>query len=233
MMYSSIRLVAFDCDGVMFDTRQANSDYYNTILNHFGLPPMTEAQFAFVHMHTVDRSLAFLFEQRPDLLDAVNAFRGQMGYAPFIRAMIIEPHLKDLLVWLKPRCKTAVATNRADSMNRVLAFHQLQGAFDAVVCARDVARPKPHPDLLLAAMDRLGALPSQTVYIGDSPLDMLAAKAAAIRFIAYQNQELEADAHIRSLKEVQALLTTVIPAQGAGGSAKRDDPGASTSCCKS
>ena len=34
-----IKLVAFDCDGVLFDSQQANIAFYNTILAHFDRPP--------------------------------------------------------------------------------------------------------------------------------------------------------------------------------------------------
>jgi beta-phosphoglucomutase-like phosphatase (HAD superfamily) len=203
----SIQLVAFDCDGVMFDTRQSNSAYYNTVLAHFGLPAMTAAQFDFVHMHTVDRSIDRLFEAHPGRIPAVRDFCRQLGYEPFIRSMIMEPDLKALLAWLKGRFKTAVATNRTTSMARVMAFHQLEGAFDTMVCALDVDRPKPHPDLLLKTMERLGATPDQTVYIGDSPLDMAAARSARTGFIAYQNPALDADIHIGSLGQVRELLS--------------------------
>ena len=40
-----IKVVAFDCDGVMFDTTKANMSYYNEILEHFGQPTLTPDQF--------------------------------------------------------------------------------------------------------------------------------------------------------------------------------------------
>ena len=59
---NNIKVVAFDCDGVMFDTIEANKAYYNRILDYFGYPPLTPDQFAYTHMHTVDAALDFLFE---------------------------------------------------------------------------------------------------------------------------------------------------------------------------
>ena len=53
MSLKHIKLVAFDCDGVMFDTAQANRLYYSHILQHFDRPTLTEEQFRFVHMHTL------------------------------------------------------------------------------------------------------------------------------------------------------------------------------------
>ena len=54
----NFKVVAFDCDGVLFDTEQANRVYYSNILQHFGRPAVTDEQFVFVHMHTVFESLA-------------------------------------------------------------------------------------------------------------------------------------------------------------------------------
>jgi beta-phosphoglucomutase-like phosphatase (HAD superfamily) len=53
-----IKVVIFDCDGVMFDTVKANTAYYNSVLRHFGKPDMTPEQFAYSHMHTADDAMA-------------------------------------------------------------------------------------------------------------------------------------------------------------------------------
>ena len=39
-----VRVVIFDCDGVMFDSKRANEAYYNHILAHFGKPQMNGRQ---------------------------------------------------------------------------------------------------------------------------------------------------------------------------------------------
>ena len=67
MMMKNVKAVAFDCDGVMFDTARANRFYYSHILQHFDRPAVTDEQFAFVHMHTVDESLAYLFPDETTL----------------------------------------------------------------------------------------------------------------------------------------------------------------------
>lgn len=206
MSWQTISVVAFDCDGVMFDSAQANRAYYNQILHQFGLAPMTEEQFAYVHMHTVDEALAFLV---PDShkLEAVRQYCRRMTYLPFIRDMHMEPYLQTLLKQLRPNFKTAIATNRTNTMNRVLEEHHLQGLFDKVVTAGDVRNPKPHPELLLTLLDHFSIQPIQMVYIGDSELDAAAAHRAQVRFVAYRNPDLEADAHIQNLGQLFDLLT--------------------------
>ena len=202
---SEIRLVAFDCDGVLFDSTQANIAYYNTILSHFGLPSMTPDQFKYVHMHTVDNALAFLFPE-PDALEKAQAYRSQMSYQPFLKYMEIEPHLRTVLSDLRPQFKTAIATNRSDTMIPLLAAHNLESEFDLVVRSIDVPRPKPHPDLLLHLLDHFSIEPTQAVYVGDSELDEQAARAAKVPLIAYRNPALAADAYISGLDQLRFLL---------------------------
>src|SRR5690606_24651963 len=129
---------AFDCDGVLFDSSAANVAYYNQILSRFQMPAMTPEQQAYVHMHTVHESLTHLFGE-PEKVKAAENFRRQMHPLHFIRLMTLEPHLLSLLNRLRAGYKTAVATNRVDTMERVLAEHQLENQFDLIVTAADVA----------------------------------------------------------------------------------------------
>jgi len=205
MIMKNIKAVAFDCDGVMFDTAQANRFYYSHILQHFGRSAVTDEQFTFVHMHTVDESMAYLFPDETTLAAAYD-FRKSMDYKQYLGYLTIEPHLVPLLEKLRPQIKTTIATNRTDTMDRFLAEFNLNGYFDLVVTSSDVTRPKPHPEALLKILNYFDLEPDQTIYIGDSRVDEMAARAAAIPLVAFRNRELAADYHIDSLKELEALL---------------------------
>jgi pyrophosphatase PpaX len=52
------------------------------------------------------------------------------------------------------------------------------------VGADDVTRAKPDAEPVLAAMAALGADPATTVFVGDSPHDMAAGRAAGVRTAA-------------------------------------------------
>ena len=199
------KVVAFDCDGVMFDSQEANRAYYDHILNHFQLPAMTPDQLDYVHMHTVDEALAHLI-QDPSTCAAAHAYRRQLGYLPFLKYMQMEPGLVPLLEQLRPRFKTAVATNRTDTMAYVLAENRIDHLFDLVVCALDVQFPKPHPEALVKVINHFGVSPADVMYVGDSQVDEIAASAAGIPFVAYDNPDLTADYHIGRLSELADLL---------------------------
>jgi phosphoglycolate phosphatase len=200
-----IKVVAFDCDGVLFDTEEANWAYYNHILKHFGRPTMTPEQFAYAHQHTLNESIAYLFKD-PEAIAAVYNYRKTMDYSTYLKLLKIEPDLIALLTRIRPRLKTAIATNRSDTMKRLLAEFGLTEYFDLVVTSFDIRRPKPYPDALFKILDHFGIEAHQAVYVGDSQVDAEAARAAKIPFVAFRNETLPTEYHIGSLKALEEIL---------------------------
>lgn len=201
----SFTVIALDCDGVMFDTEKANRAYYNDILSFFGRPPMSDEQFAYAQMQTVDRTIEMLFPAEKDYAGA-QRFRKEKGYGPYIKYMEMAPGLLELLAFLRTGFKTAVATNRTDTMHRVLDLHGIASYFDKVVTALDVARPKPAPDMLEYLLYYFGITPREMLYVGDSSVDETAARQAGVPFAACGNPALEADYHIHRLGAVKAIV---------------------------
>ncbi len=73
-----------------------------------------------------------------------------------------------------------------------LARLNLAGVFEAAVFADDTERGKPHPDALLLALDQLGIAPADTIYVGDTTVDLEMATAAGARFAAVGTTTSEA-----------------------------------------
>lgn len=203
-----ISAVIFDCDGVMFDSRQANVNYYNHVLSNFGLKPMTEEEITFIHMHTADESIRHIFKGT-SCVEQAQAYRMQMDYTPFIKDMIMEPGLKELLKTLSPQYRLAIATNRSDTIGEVLESNGLKEFFDIVVSSLDVEMPKPHPEAIYKILDFLNILPEQCLYVGDSLVDWQTAKAAGVTLIAYQNEDLETPWKIKELLEIKEILVAL------------------------
>ena len=51
---------------------------------------------------------------------------------------------------------------------RVLAAHGVGDFFSAIVISEEFGRRKPHPTIFAAALDALGADPTEAWYVGDS-----------------------------------------------------------------
>ncbi len=199
------KAVIFDCDGVMFDSRMANTKFYNHMLRQFGLPPMTPEKMQFVHMHTADESIRYIFKDSP-YLEQARRFRAKLDYTPFINDMVMEPGLMDLLKGLQPRFGLAVATNRSNTIGRVIESKGLDGFFDIIVSSLDVENPKPDPESILKILKFFDIESSESFYVGDSTVDQQTARAAGVVFISYKNKSLEADHHVYSMMEIADIL---------------------------
>ncbi len=201
-----LKLIVFDCDGVMFDSRKANSMYYNHLLHKFDLPPMNDEEEVYVHIHNVVDSVRHIFRhyQQPTL-EEVHAFRLQGNYAPFLPYMEIEPDLVQFLEITKEKYQLAISTNRTNTMIPLLQSYRLEGYFGKVMTADKVARPKPAPDALLEILDFFSCKPEHAIFIGDSIIDEQHAAACQVPFIAFKNDKLNAQYHVHCFMDVLQL----------------------------
>lgn len=200
------KLVVFDCDGVMFDSLEANRRYYNDLLAHFGRPEMDPEELEYVHIHNVMDSVAHIFRHYPvEEVAAANRFRLENEYTPYLKYMIMAPDLIEFLEYLRPEIHTAISTNRTTTMPEIMRMHALEPLFDKVVTAFDVERPKPDPMALEVILGSFGLSVEEAVYIGDTMVDREHTAAIGMRLIAFKNPALPAEFHVNSFTAVRSL----------------------------
>jgi phosphoglycolate phosphatase len=81
----------------------------------------------------------------------------------------------------------------------VLDALALRSSFPVLCGGDEVAEGKPHPELVHVALDRLGVDGAEAVMIGDTPLDVRAARAAGVFSVGYR---VDADLTVRELAEL-------------------------------
>jgi phosphoglycolate phosphatase len=199
------QVIIYDCDGVLIDSRESNRAFYNHILDQFGLEPLTEAQLAAVHVSTAQGAIDYLFQGHPSR-EAAQAYQKTINNAPFLPLIRLEPHIREVLTRLRPRYRTAIATNRGKSLALVLRNLGLDELFDLMVSAYDVTRPKPDPECLEKILTHFRLGPEAALYIGDAALDQEVAAAAGVPFGAYKNPGLAARYHLESHLDLLAVL---------------------------
>ncbi|WP_035215575.1 HAD family hydrolase [Desulfobulbus elongatus] len=201
-----LKLVVFDCDGVMFSSREANRHYYNDLLAAFSCRPMTEEELDYAHIHNTHNSVAHIFRNHGHIAaEAIETHRRRLDYAPYLRFMTMEPDLLEFLALLKPRYRTAISTNRTDTMDIILDTFALRPWFDMVVTALSAPRPKPAPDGLVMILDRFQVQPQEAIYIGDSVIDQEHSAAAGVDLIAFRNRALNARYHVDDFMSIAGL----------------------------
>lgn len=124
-----------------------------------------------------------------------------------------RPGAVELLAALEGRWPVAVASNSPRShLLAGLTRTGLVDRFDAVLGVEEVAEPKPAPDLYLRACELIGAKPTASLALEDSPPGVAAARAAGLYVLGVPSVagvELEADAVFDSLAEPGVLQTIV------------------------
>jgi pyrophosphatase PpaX len=106
-----------------------------------------------------------------------------------------------------------VTAKRRLTVDLAFARIPIEHLFDTVVGGDETDRHKPDPAPLLLALERLGAHPDEAVYVGDSPFDMQAAKAAGLHAIGVSwgrihgaDKLTDADVVIHDAEELLGLV---------------------------
>lgn len=203
-MKKSLKLLVFDCDGVLFDSKLANKEYYNFILRKAGRSPLTEEELEFVHVHSLSECLDFLFRDYPDLKSKGIEIAKKTPYANFFSFMKIEEGIEDLLSWVYSKCFIALCTNRTTSTVPLLKYFNLYHYFHLIRTALDY--PKNDPKALQSILEYFSVSPRETLYLGDSVIDEKLAFACKVPLISYKNPSLKAIKVIYHYKELKSFL---------------------------
>jgi phosphoglycolate phosphatase len=178
-----LELVMFDADGVLFDSTESNTAYYNAIFALMDEPRMD-----------LDEEKAGIFMSAPQVFELrargdrakyerMREIARTMDATPFFNLMRPAVELRPFLTDMKRRYRLALATNRSATIPALIDYLGLEGIFDAVASARDPVRPKPAPDIVELCLKRAGVAAAGAVYVGDSDTDRVAAEAAGVHFL--------------------------------------------------
>src|SRR5712692_1286042 len=171
-----LELIIFDADGVLFDSTESNTAYYNAIFAQVGEPPMSpveEKAGIFMSAPQVFELRAAGDQQR---IARMREVARTMDATPFFNLLRPFPELRSFLLQLKRRHRIGLATNRSATIPAIVEYLGLAGVFDAIASVRDKVKPKPAPDILHLCLERAGVAAPRAVYIGDSETDRIASE---------------------------------------------------------
>jgi len=227
---NSIRAVVFDLDGTLVDTASEIAAALNRTLEELGLaglPPETvEAMIGRGVRMLVERALArveggALIEVDP----AVERFEAHYAQTVGTDARLFAGVMPGLRRLAEAGMPMGVVTNKPRFFTEMLLRRlEIDAFFGAVVAGDDGIRRKPHADMLLAACERMGSRPAQSLMVGDSDNDVIAARAAGcpVWCVPYGYNEgrapetLACDRMVATVDEAARLI--IVPAASVPGS---------------
>ncbi|MCZ2111038.1 MAG: HAD family hydrolase [Dehalococcoidia bacterium] len=201
----ALRLIMLDCDGVLFDSFDANVAFYDSILKTLGHPPLDEVGRELCHRMAGPQLWAHLFAGDETAHARAKAAAAQANYDPFYALMQPVPELASTLDRLGRHCRLAMATNRGRTVEGVVRHFGLDRFLSSWLGVLDVPHPKPAPDLLLASLDRTSVPAAAAVYVGDTATDYEAAAASSVPYVGVGRRS-NAAYTIADLRELPDLL---------------------------
>jgi HAD superfamily hydrolase (TIGR01509 family) len=200
-----LRLIILDCDGVLFDSWQANVAFYDSVLAAIGAPPLDEHGRELCHRLSGPQLWDALFQADAAMHAHARRLAAQADYGPFYALMRPVPNLEPTLACLAAHCPLALATNRGRTVAGVTRHFGLDRFMTIRLGILDVAKPKPAPDLLLACLAQAGVGPRSAVFVGDTLVDRDAALAADVPYVGVGPQS-GAERVIVDLRDLPDLL---------------------------
>lgn len=180
MMY---RAAVFDLDGTLLNTLADLTDSGNELLASYGRPPHTEQEFRYFVGNGWRKLMERLLPgEPPERIDeALSRYRAI--YEKCLTGKT-KPYdgILDMLTALRARgVRLAVCTNKHISAAEALIQKYFPaGLLDAVEGDRPGVPRKPDPAHVRILLEKLGVTPEETVYLGDSGVDMQTAKNAGV-----------------------------------------------------
>jgi phosphoglycolate phosphatase len=176
----SLRAVIFDCDGTLVDSYPAITASVNHVRTAHGLPPLPEGE---VRRH-VGRGPAYLLEQTVPGGDPKADLALYRAHHPSVlrSGTHLLPGVAVTVAALHRACyRLAVCSNKLRPFTlELLDILGLARFFAVVIGPEDAPRPKPAPDMLRVALERLGIGPKEALYVGDMDVDIRTARAAGV-----------------------------------------------------
>lgn len=198
--------VIFDLDGTLLNTLEDMRDSVNYIMRKYGFPERTLEQIR----RSVGNGAGVLVERSlpqgkntPGFEEICEEYVQYYQEHNLIKTAPYEGVTDMLRAVTASEHKAAVVSNKPDENTKALVRHFFGAYVSVAIGERPGVARKPAPDTVRQAMRELDSFPFETVYVGDSEVDLKTARAAGIDCISvawgFRSRELLEEAGAKTL----------------------------------
>jgi HAD superfamily hydrolase (TIGR01509 family) len=182
----NIKLVIFDCDGVLVDSERITNQVFAQMLNEMGIPVTLEYMFEHFVGRSMNQCLALISElvghEPPDNFLEQYRCRTKAALESSLKAVSgIEAALNELKL-----AYCVASSGDHDKMRTTLGIVGLLPRFEGkLFSVTEVERGKPAPDVFLYAASKSNVDPSACIVVEDTPTGVSAGIAAGMTVYGY------------------------------------------------
>lgn len=180
--------ILLDIDGTLVLSNDAHAEAWVKAFAHFGYTIDYEDVRPLIGMGG-DKLMPKLIpklESDTDKASEISSYRGELFRNEYAGKLKPAPGSRQLVQKLQERgLKLLVATSaKAEELNALLKAAQVDDLLKHATTSDDAENSKPDPDIVHAALDKIGLTPPEVIMIGDTPYDIEAAGRAGVQLIA-------------------------------------------------
>jgi len=176
-----MRLIVYDLDGTLVDTKADIGRAVNYALEGLGLPPRPQPTIE----QFVGRGLRHLIQQCVGVDDPARIEEGMRLFrASYAEHLLDEsrlyPGAREVLEYFRSRIQVVITNKPNPFSQQILDGLGIAEYFAELIAGESAYPEKPDPTGLLAVMGRHGTTPANTLLVGDSAIDIEMGKRAGI-----------------------------------------------------
>jgi len=174
------KIILFDLDGTLIDSTEAILESFAIAFKTFGNEVPHAACIKAEIGHPLDVMFTTLGVPEDKVWDYVHAYKMHYREISCLKTVLLDDAKEAVLLAAKHAILGVVTTKTAKYSIELLEHMGLMHYFEVLIGREDVTYPKPHPEPIEKALAKLPSDTKEIWMIGDTCMDMLAAKAANV-----------------------------------------------------
>lgn len=175
--------ILFDLDGTLIDSTDAIVRSFDESFKRLNLPSTNPQNIKRLIGYPLDIMFANLGVKKRLINDAILAYKEHYTKIYLSQTSLIKT-AKEAVLLAKKSANLGIVTTKSSLHSVNLLKHLgIMQYFKAVITRDDVKNPKPDAEPILKALSLLKSRANDTFMIGDTPMDLFAAKNAGVKFI--------------------------------------------------